>query len=225
MGLTPIRFTFLPPGVLLYGMRPTGRRERELDSLWCEALVENANATRVERIEIAAPPKLVFRWVCQLRVAAYSYAWADSAERSCPQELLPRIDVLDLGQQFMGVYRLAHFVPGRELTVRLDRTLMAEQGSEGWYAPAATTYRVSAIGPFSTRLVAKSVTAFPPGMRWRLARIVAHPADRLILNRQLRTLRRLAERDHVRRGSAPSLFEQPLPIITLPARRGEPVAN
>ncbi len=66
-------------------------------------------------------------------------------------------------------------------TVRLDRKLMSQHALERWYAPAATTYRVSAAGPSSTRLVAKSVTAFPRGMRWRLARIPVKWADRLIL--------------------------------------------
>lgn len=85
---------------------------------------------------------------------------------------------------------------------------------------------LSAAGPFSTRLVAKSVTALPRGMRWRLARIVARPADRLILNRQLRTLKRLAERDHVQHGRPLSPIEVlPLQVVTLPVRKRESVAS
>ena len=213
-------------------MRLLRRRKKEPDSFWCETLVENANAARMRSVEIAAPPELVFRWLCQLRVAAYSYDWAyshdwaDSAERRSPRELLPGLDELELGQRVMGVYELADFVQGRELTIRLDRRLMAQQGLEGWYAPAATTYRVSAAGPSSTRLLAKSVTAFPGGLRWRLARVMAKPADRLLLKRQLRTLKRLAERDHVRAGRAPaSVDELPLHVVALPARKREWVAN
>ena len=51
-------------------MRLLRRRKKEPDSFWCETLVENANAARVRSVEIAAPPELVFRWLCQLRVAA-----------------------------------------------------------------------------------------------------------------------------------------------------------
>lgn len=207
-------------------MRLLRRRKKEPDLFWCETLVENANAARMRSVEIAAPPELVFRWLCQLRVAAYSYDWANSAERRSPRELLPGLDELELGQRVMEVYELAGFVQGRELTIRLDRRLMAQQGLEGWYAPAATTYRVSAAGPSSTRLLAKSVTAFPRGLRWRLARMMVKPADRLLLKRQLRTLKRLAERDHVRAGRAPaSVDELPLHVVALPARKRESVAN
>ena len=206
-------------------MRLLRRRKKEPDSFWCETLVENANAARMRSVEIAAPPELVFRWLCQLRVAAYSYDWADSAERRSG-ELLPGLVELELGQPVMEVYELADFVQGRELTIRLDRRLMAQQGLEGWYAPAATTYRVSAAGPSSTRLLAKSVTAFPRGLRWRLARMVVKPADRLLLRRQLRTLKRLAERDHVRAGRTPaSVDELPLHVVALPAHKRESVAN
>jgi hypothetical protein len=206
-------------------MRLLRRRKKEPDSFWCETLVENANAARMRGVEIAAPPELVFRWLCQLRVAAYSYDWADRAERRS-RELLPGLDELELGQPVMGVYELADFVQGRELTIRLDRRLMAQQRLEGWYAPAATTYRVSAAGPSSTRLLAKSVTAFPRGLRWRLARMVVKPADRLLLKRQLRTLKRLAERDHVRAGrTTASVDELPLHVVALPARKRESVAN
>jgi len=55
---------------------------------------------------------------------------------------------------------------------------------------------------------------------------MAKPADRLLLKRQLRTLKRLAERDHVRAGRAPaSVDELPLHVVALPARKREWVAN
>jgi hypothetical protein len=202
------------------------RKTREQNSFWCDTVVPEANACRMRTVEIAAPPKLVFRWLCQLRVAAYSFDWADSARRRSPRELLPGLDQLELGQTVMGVYELTHFIPGRELTVRLDPRLMADQGLARWYAPTATTYRVSALGASSTRLVAKSATAFPGGMRWRLARIPARWADRLILKRQLRTLKRLAERNHARERIRPASVEELAPpVVTLPARKREGVAS
>lgn len=66
----------------------------------------------------------------------------------------------------------------------------------------------------------------PRGTRWWVARIVARPADRLILRRQLRSLKRFAERDHVRQGRTPSpIVELPLQVVALPVREREPVAN
>ena len=206
-------------------MRLVGRQNREQNAFLCDTVIPDANASRMRTVDIAAPPELVFRWLCQLRVAAYSFDWADSERHRSPRQLLPGLDQLELGQTVMGVYELVHFVPGRELTAQLDRRLMADHGVGGWYAPTAATYRISAHGA-STKLVAKSVTSFPGGMRWRLARIPARWTDRLILKRQLQTLKRLAERDHARERRRPASAEElPPPVVTLPARTRESVAN
>ncbi|HKO74231.1 MAG TPA: hypothetical protein VJU01_02875 [Gaiellaceae bacterium] len=37
------------------------RKKREQDSFWCDTVVPEANACRMRSVEIAAPPKLVFR--------------------------------------------------------------------------------------------------------------------------------------------------------------------
>jgi hypothetical protein len=195
------------------------------DSFWCDALIEDANVARVRSEDIAAPPKIVYRWLCQLRVSAYSYGWADSGVYRSPRELMPGLDRLQLGQTMMGVYELAHLVPGRELTVRLDRGRMAERGLERWHAPAATTYLLTG-GATSSRLVAKSVTAFPGGFRWRMVRWIVRPVDRLVLKRQLRTLKRMAERDWAKERERPVASEDvPLAVVALPARKRESVAN
>jgi hypothetical protein len=148
------------------------RKTREQDSFWCDTVVPEANVCRMRSVEIAAPPKLVFRWLCQLRVAAYSFDWAESTRRRSPRELLAGLDQLELGQTVMAVYELAHFVPGRELTIRLDRSLTADHGVAGWYAPTATTYRVSAHGASSTRerIRPASVKELPPRVVTLLAR-------------------------------------------------------
>jgi hypothetical protein len=190
------------------------------ESFWCDGLVERANVTRVRSVDVAAPPKIVFRWLCQLRVASYTYDWADTGGRRRPRELMPGLDRLELGQTMMGVYELAHFVPGRELTVRLDSGRMAELGLEKWHAPAATTYLVTG-GVKLSRLVAKSVTAFPRGLLWRIVRWI----DRLVLKRQLRTFKRLAERDWAREREHAASEDVPLAVLALPVRKRESIAN
>jgi hypothetical protein len=66
-------------------------------------------------ITIGAPPQRVFRWLCQLRIATYSYSAPG------PAELTPGLDELEVGQRFMAIFRLASFEQDRQLTLTNDR--------------------------------------------------------------------------------------------------------
>ncbi|MCK7580455.1 MAG: hypothetical protein MZV65_35625 [Chromatiales bacterium] len=61
--------------------------------------------------------RIVFRWLCQLRVAPYSYDWIDNLGRTSPGVLLPGLDALEAGQRFMTIFRLVAFAPGESITL------------------------------------------------------------------------------------------------------------
>jgi hypothetical protein len=44
----------------------------------CDRHVDSPDAAYFRRVVVQAPCAVVFRWLCQLRVAPYSYDWIDN---------------------------------------------------------------------------------------------------------------------------------------------------
>ena len=143
----------------------------------CDELLPDAS-TRCDRaISVDAPAAVLFRRLCQLRVAPYSYDMLDNLGRRSPREVTPGVERLEVGQRFMRIFTLASFAPGDHLTLR---------------APGvAVTYAVRACADRS-RLVARVRFQAPGG---RLAGRVLALGDVVMMRKQLLTLKELAERD------------------------------
>lgn len=167
--------------------RTWGSTEAErADSYPCDRWVADASDSLWRAIDVAAPPAVVFRWLCQLRAAPYSYDWIDNFGRQSPRQLTPGLDELEVGQRVMTIFRLVEFEPGRHLTLVLERGTRL-------FGELAISYRVHPSGGGS-RLVAKLVVRRPRGPGRLLAPLL--PAgDLFMMKKQLRTLKGLAERD------------------------------
>ena len=149
----------------------------------CVALVTQPYAVLFRALDVEAPVAVMFRWLCQLRVAPYSYDWIDNLGRRSPRRLTPGLDELEVGQRFM-IFRLAHFEPGSSITLTTDHVV---------FGRIAITYRVTPRGAETSRLVVKLVVASRPGpVGWLMARILP-AADLVMMRRQLLNLRKLAE--------------------------------
>jgi hypothetical protein len=83
-----------------------------------------------------SPPAIVFRWLCQLRTAPYSYDWIDNWDRQSPRTLMPGLEDLAVGQRVMTIFDLVEFEPGRHLTVVL-------RDGRGIFGQIAGTYLVA----------------------------------------------------------------------------------
>lgn len=141
-------------------------------------------------VDVAAPAPVVFRWLCQLRAAPYSYDWIDNLGRRSPRELSPGLNELQLGQPFMSIFRLAAF----ERDVAL--TLTTPPGSRGarWFGVVNVTYWARAVGTDRTRLLAKLRVEYLRGAAGGLLRAFLPWGDLVMMRRQLLNLKSLAER-------------------------------
>jgi hypothetical protein len=138
-------------------------------------------------VTVRAPPGLVFRWLCQLRFAPYSYDWLDNLGRRSPRALTADADALELGQRIMGIFDLVAFEMGRHLTICLRRP--------GVFPPLAVSYLVVPVTPGECRIVVKLVVQPRPGLWDRVGGVVFPWLDWIMMRRQLLNLRQLAERD------------------------------
>jgi hypothetical protein len=157
----------------------------------------DAGAERLWRgVDVAAPHEIVFRWLCQLRVAPYSYDWIDNGGRRSPRTLDPELEKLARGQRFMRIFELEEFEPGVHVT------LVTPAGSRGarLFGIVRATYWSRAEGPDRTRLLVKLRVTPARGAWGRAMRSLLPWGDLVMMRRQLLNLKSLAERTARTRG-------------------------
>ncbi|WP_448626005.1 hypothetical protein [Geodermatophilus sp. URMC 64] len=162
----------------------------------CDRVLPDADVVLHRAVDVAAPPELVFRWLCQLRAAPYSYDVVDNLGRRSPQRLTPGLDRLAVGQPAMRVFRVVCFERPEHLTV----------DHRGVFGRVAVTYAVSPRDGGAHLLMRIRWT--PPALPLPTSLTVRAMAlgDLVMARRQLRNLQRLAERDAAAvAGSRPSL--------------------
>jgi len=171
--------------------RTWGSRPEERVAVYpCQALIDPVDDIYYRAVSIDAPPGVVFRWVCQLRVAPYSYDWIDNLGRRSPRTLTPGLERLEVGQRVMTIFRLVSFVEGEHLTVVMDRPFAVRL-----FGQLAATYAVAPDGA-QTRLVVCVPVRYPPGLLGRLLRVLLPVGDFVMMRKQLLTLKALAESVH-----------------------------
>jgi hypothetical protein len=154
-------------------------------ALPCDALMPDADLVLDRAVDVAAPAAMTFRWICQLRVAPYSYDRIDNGGRPSPRALTPGLDQLAVGQSIARIFTLVDFTPGEHLTVRL--TTARERR---WFGDVVATYTAVPAGPDASRLLLRfRVTGLGP-----LRRRALTYGDLVMARKQLRTLAGLAAR-------------------------------
>lgn len=142
-------------------------------TLPCDALVGDQCVKADRAIGIDAPPAVVYSWLCQLRVAPYSYDLLDNFGRRSPRHRTPELERLATGQRFMMLFTLRSFVAGEQITLQTKRV--------------AVTYAIRPA-PAGTRLHVRVLFEMPE----IIGRAVAL-GDLVMMRKQLLTLKAFAE--------------------------------
>lgn len=156
-----------------------GVTEEEIRTAYaCDDYVVRPSMQAWRAVTIEAPPSVVWAWLVQLRLAPYSYDWIDNLGRRSPRELM-HLDDPDVGDPFSSS---AGRPLGRVIALRHEDHLTAR------IMAATMTYRISADGDDSTRLVLKIVAEFS-----RILATAVSVGDLVMARRQLLNLKKYAE--------------------------------
>lgn len=155
-------------------------------ALPCDPLLPDAALVVHRAVGVQADAALVYRWLCQLRAAPYSYDLIDNLGRRSPQQLTPGLDELAPGQRVMTVFRLRSF----ERDVHLTLWQASRVGGS-----VAVTF-ATLPRPGATRLLARFRWTPPTVPLVREPILTAWAlGDLAMARRQLLNLKALAEQD------------------------------
>jgi hypothetical protein len=168
----------------VWGSTPKERRMR----FPCDRYLSGIDGEYFRATAVGAPPAVLFRWLCQLKVAPYSYDLIDNFGHRSPKELTPGVENLARGQKLMSIFELVDFQRDRHLTVT-----MSDPRAISIFGHVALSYVVLPISDDSCRLVAKMRVRYPRRAPWSWMRWFLPWGDLLMMRKQFLTLKHLAE--------------------------------
>jgi len=160
----------------------------------CEGLVDHPDSVLFRAVDVSAPAGLVFRWLCQLRLAPYSYDWIDNFGRQSPRTLTPGLEQLAVGQHVMMLFELVEFETDRHVTAVTLPTI-----GEKVFGRIACSYVVVprpahfARPGGNSRLLVKLLAHRSRGPLGSLMSAVLPWGDLVMMRKQLYNLKDLAE--------------------------------
>ena len=155
----------------------------------CDNMIAEPDDALYRGISVSASPTTLFRWLCQMRAAPYSYDWIDNGGRQSPRNLTPGLEKLAIGQDFMRIFDLSAFEMDRHVTLRLKPKSSASRT----FGDLAVSYLIVPGVKGNCRLLVKLIVKHPRGFYGTLMRTVLPWGDLIMMRRQLLNLKRLAE--------------------------------
>jgi hypothetical protein len=169
-------------------VRERGTNPAEHDGFPVDHQLPDPDDVLYRAVNVDARPELTWRWVCQLRAAPYSYDWIDNFGRRSPRHLVPGLDELEVGQRAMSIFRVTAFEAPRFVTFFLDQ--------HPCFGRVVVTYVVDPASDGRSRLRARVLVRYPRALPVSVvAPVLLPPGDLVMMRKQLRTIKALAEQD------------------------------
>lgn len=148
----------------------------------CDSILEGFDDTYYRGVTIEASPEVIFRWLCQLRVATYAFGRNDSPS------LTSEFDALAVGQSVMGFFEMVSFEDNKHLTIR------TKQGTpeSKIYGDVAVSYVIIPEDEQRCRLLIRTRIRYPR-ILGILLRFVLPWGDLIMMRRQLHNFKKLSE--------------------------------
>jgi hypothetical protein len=169
-----------PAAVEQWGSTPAERRR----PYPCDDVLPDHEQALYRAVSVGAPAPVVFRWLCQLKLAPYSYDLLDNWGRRSPRHLVPGTDQLVVGEQVM-LFEVASFDRDEHLTLVARKHPI--------FGDVAISYVVTPADDGGSRLLAKIVTSAAAGLVGAVMRPLLPIGDLVMMRRQLLNLKALAE--------------------------------
>ncbi len=140
-------------------------------------------------VTINASPEIIYRWLCQLRVAPYSYDWIDNLFRRSPRVLTPGLDDISVGTHIFGSCEVIDFERNKSITVRGVPKGMAYLR----FVDLVSTYVIVPQSEESCRLLVKGLCRFTNDPFGRFMCWFIPWGDLIMMRKQLLNMKALAE--------------------------------
>ena len=138
-------------------------------------------------VSINAPVQTVFRWICQLRAAPYSYDWIDNVGKPSPRYLIEGLDQLRVGQKVMRIFRVHEFSNDSFMTI------VPWPPAKLFCSDLRITYRCAPADTDQTRLLVRVQICYPKHPFRPIIRLLLPAGDLIMMRKQLFTLKQLCE--------------------------------
>ena len=152
----------------------------------CDRLLEKYDDVYYRGVTINAPAAVVYKWLCQMRAAPYSYDWLDNFGRKSPQHLIEGLDQIEIGQSVMTIFRVIDFEPGRYLTVRIRKR-------SDMLGDSVICYMIVPENGNVCRVLVKLIIKYPRGILGKLVKLILPMGDLVMMRRQLLNFKQLSE--------------------------------
>jgi len=158
----------------------------------CDSVPDLPETVYFRGIDINSSVEQVFPWLCQMKVAPYSYDWLDNFGKRSPQHLTKELTHLEMGQVFMTGFKLVDFKANSHVTIRSRDEL------SWWmrvFGDLVVSYCLFPKGENNCRLVVKLRLAYPKGILMKpLMKMLLPPGDTFMMHKQISNFKKLSEK-------------------------------